>query len=423
MVNKLKLRFAFCLMIMSTTIEMIAQPDYDQNLGYVPHFRHVRDVELYNNKLFAVGGWEYNDSIASIFYSTDEGVNWNYVTDNINAIIEDIDFVGSTGLAVGWSGNFWRSENGGIDWVSIPMLGILSNRDFLDAFWLDANTGFVVGGKIFSADTLTTIAKTVDGGQNWQLIFEESGSRLNSIVFYDNMNAISVGDNGLILRTQNGGMSWTHDELLGIVSDWEEIQVSFQSELTGIVGGVSGADSLQTILISSDAGLNWQIVQNGTGSKWMGMDWVLPMTACVVGEDGAKMWSEDGGATWSTFLLSSDNDIQWNEVQFLTPGKAILGGEFGKVMTITDPVNLVSGPEVRDVSFHYESQQNALIISANDDLEQFYVSIFDVAGKLVIGQRLERNVQQIDLQTISSGNYFVQLSGNCGVLNYHFIKP
>jgi hypothetical protein len=121
--------------------------------------------------------------------------------------------------------------------------------------------------------------------------------------------------------------------------------------------------------------------------------------------------------------LSSDNDIQWNEVQFLTPGKAILGGEFGKVMTITDPVNLVSDPEVRDVSFHYESQQNALIISANNNLEQFYVSIFDVAGKLVIGQRLERNVQQIDLQTISSGNYFVQLSGNCGVLNYHFIKP
>ena len=401
---------------------MIAQPDYDQNLGYVPHFRHVRDVELYNNKLFAVGGWEYNDSIASIFYSTDEGVNWNYVTDNINAIIEDIDFVGSTGLAVGWSGNFWRSENGGIDWVSIPMLGILSNRDFLDAFWLDANTGFVVGGKIFSADTLTTIAKTVDGGQNWQLIFEESGSRLNSIVFYDNMNAISVGDNGLILRTQNGGMSWTHDELLGIVSDWEEIQVSFQSELTGIVGGLSGADSLQTILISSDAGLNWQIVQNGTGSKWMGMDWVLPMTACVVGEDGAKMWSEDGGATWSTFLLSSDNDIQWNEVQFLTPGRAILGGEYGKIMTIIDPINSISNNRSDDFWVRYNDLNNSLNISCDGKFDSFAISVFDINGKLEFRKELTHERSDILLPYLTAGKYMVRIEHDKAIIQKSFIK-
>ena len=63
-----------------------------------------------------------------------------------------------------------------------------------------------------------------------------------------------MGEQGLILRTTDGGAMWQ-----SVASGVEDAlrSVSFSG-----VNGISGGDS-QTILYSTDAGASWQISQSG----------------------------------------------------------------------------------------------------------------------------------------------------------------
>ncbi len=59
-----------------------------------------------------------------------------------------------------------------------------------------------------------SIRKSIDCGKNWIEILDNrellsGGESLNDILFLDNKNGISVGDEGLIIITNNGGKSWS----------------------------------------------------------------------------------------------------------------------------------------------------------------------------------------------------------------------
>jgi Secretion system C-terminal sorting domain len=53
-----------------------------------------------------------------------------------------------------------------------------------------------------------TILHTSDAGLHW--VFEQSGvtTDLSSVVMYDDNLALASGDNGIILKTTNGGLAW-----------------------------------------------------------------------------------------------------------------------------------------------------------------------------------------------------------------------
>jgi photosystem II stability/assembly factor-like uncharacterized protein len=405
-----------------TTLLGIAQPDFQSNLGYVPHFRHVRDVEIYQDHLFAIGGWENNDSIASIFQSSDDGNNWNFVTDNINAILEDIDFYGNSGRIVGWSGNYWKSEDAGLSWVSHPMTGNLSNRDFFDSYWFSSMVGIAVGGKIIGLDTLSTIARTTDGGESWATVFESPGSRLKSIDFYGSSNGITAGEDGLVLRSSDGGITWQNDASISLNRDWESVKINPQNQVTLIIGGESATDSLSSILRSVDEGVSWEIIQDNPGSKYFGLDWITGSKAMVVGKDGVKKWSDDGGLTWVDLNLINDNDIQWNVVRFLNPGYAFMGGEFGKVTFLSDPANGNIQKEVDDLIFYFDNYSSNLTFR-NPPSTEFHLKLYDVLGKQLFVNSTINSSGMIDYSFLSPGQYLVDFELGGKHLNYKFIKP
>ena len=400
-----------------------AQQPFNWNLGYVPHFRNVRDVEIHNNALFAVGGWESNDSIASIFSSTDNGQNWNFITDNINAIIEDIDFVGGNGYAVGWSGNFWKSINDGASWESIPMTGILSNRDFNDCYWLDQNNGIAVGGKFLNTDTLTTIAMTQDGGNSWTMIMDQSGDRLNSVVFLNNQNGFAVGDNGLAYQTIDGGMNWSPMNLPISNRNFNEISFSYGSNIGLVVGGWPDNDSISTIIRTTDIGSTWNIIQDGLGSEWQGMCWVDDHQCCLVGDDGHINWTNDGGVNWNEVIVDVDNDMDWHDVHFVTPGKALFGGASGKFMLAIDPVNSVSSI-ASNHDFYFDSYHNYLYYrtTSENHTESFNLSVYNQLGAVVLENKISANHFPYHLELPSAGCYFVKMKNQVSDFTIKIIK-
>ena len=87
----------------------------------------------------------------------------------------------------------------------------------------------------------------------WSPLTSGTTNALHDVYFFDATQGVAVGEQGLILRTTDGGAGWQ-----SVASGVEDAlrSVSFSG-----VNGISGGDS-QTILYSTDAGASWQISQS-----------------------------------------------------------------------------------------------------------------------------------------------------------------
>ena len=70
--------------------------------GFAPRYRVINKVTINDNsRYFAVGGWEENDAISTIYYSDDTCKTWVFSLDVVNAWLQDISFpTTNTGYAI-----------------------------------------------------------------------------------------------------------------------------------------------------------------------------------------------------------------------------------------------------------------------------------------------------------------------------------
>ncbi|MBK7309371.1 MAG: hypothetical protein IPI93_00915 [Sphingobacteriaceae bacterium] len=72
--------------------------------------------------------------------------------------------------------------------------------------WLDANTGFICGGK---KNESGFIYRTIDAGKTWALLFNSPGKCLYDINFVNDTIAYACGDALQLLRSKDNGNSWS----------------------------------------------------------------------------------------------------------------------------------------------------------------------------------------------------------------------
>ena len=68
-------------------------------------------------------------------------------------------------------------------------------------YFTDANTGYTVGQN-------GTILKTINGGNDWTALTSGTTKSLNSVYFTDINTGYAVGVSGIILKTTNAGFGW-----------------------------------------------------------------------------------------------------------------------------------------------------------------------------------------------------------------------
>ena len=104
---------------------------------------------------------------------------------------------GSTNLAVGAGGTILRSVDNGDTWVSVASGTTATLRDVAWSMQ-DGNTLYAVGDG-------GTALKSSDQGLTWCVLATGSAAKLNNVLVPANLEAIAIGDHGVILRTTNGG--------------------------------------------------------------------------------------------------------------------------------------------------------------------------------------------------------------------------
>ena len=136
--------------------------------------------------------------------TTDSGLNWNFTAfylNNNEGRATGVDFTdNNTGYisASVWNGQgaIAKTTDSGSNWFSTLFANPLWDLDFPISG--ASQVGYAVGGE-------GTILKTYDAGSNW--FQKQSGTtlKLNKVYFLDLDFGFAVGENGIILRTTNGG--------------------------------------------------------------------------------------------------------------------------------------------------------------------------------------------------------------------------
>ncbi|MBN1349274.1 Ig-like domain-containing protein [candidate division KSB1 bacterium] len=220
--------------------------------------------------------------------------------------------------AVGANGKILKSIDSGENWIwqSSPV-----TDDLYSVCFIDADTGWAVGGDTPLAGHYGFILFTDDGGVNWE-IQDETTRTLHDVFFIDGNIGWTVGIEGINLKTSNGGRTWTY---YGPPQNYS-FSVKFIDANTGWIAGFDG------IYKTTDGGeFDW-VRQNS--SMWNAATFADANHGWAVGSNGKLMGTTNGGTDWIT--QSSGTDKNLTSIFFISTNIGWATGESGTIIKTTD---------------------------------------------------------------------------------------
>lgn len=177
----------------------------------------------------------------TILRTTDGGLSWtmqpHLVTNALNSVF---NLSSSTAIAVGDAGTVLKTTNGGTSW-NILTTGSGTTKALKDVLFIDANNGICVGW-------LGTILTTTNGGVNWTKQNSGISSDINGVCSSELNSFTAISDNGNILRSADGGKSWTQQ--ISDAPSYSLRSIYFIDKSNGIIVGNGGM-----ILLTNNGGV------------------------------------------------------------------------------------------------------------------------------------------------------------------------
>lgn len=237
--------------------------------------------------------------IISFLLTSTGYAQWNVV--NVGSVNElnGVEYTSSSLIFIGGDDGLIKSIDGGVTWIMLPLYDNLGNpitgSSLYDVHFFDATTGLSTG-QITMANS-EVILRTVNGGSNWSSASVYNGGswpRLQQDLFFVNSNlGYSAGSNGRILKTSNGGLTWSLQPA-GISNELKGI--CFNSQDTGVAVGQ------YVIVYTNNGGASWTV--NSYPSKdFTAVHFPTSMVGYAVGLNGALMKSNNKGANWTDIAL------------------------------------------------------------------------------------------------------------------------
>lgn len=197
--------------------------------------------------------------------------------------------------------------------------------------WLNAvnfvNTkvGWAVGGRQSSGGS-GLVLKTVDGGLSWTVQKASADSELLDVSAVGTKRAWASSASGRMWRTINGG------------SLWGEVGPSFNDSVDAVVfhdrhlGRAAGSEMIWRTV---DGGSTWtiQLGSSGTFYSFSDLAFVDALNGWAVGRNGACFHTTDGGAHWAAEAVASAG---WDCISASGVSTAVVAGADGQLGRTTD---------------------------------------------------------------------------------------
>lgn len=242
------------------------------------------------------------------------------------------------GFAVG-HGYLLHSGDGGSSWA--PLLTV--SRFLHDVGFRGASLGLAVGDG-------GLILRTTDGGQSWSEVESNTTGDLRTVALGDGGLAFAAGF-GVALRSIDGGATWKLVDAGDVQFLGSAASGANRAWLVG-EGGIVRA--------TTDGGSSWESQSSGTTQDLRGAFFISASRGWIAGAGGTLLYTEDGGATW--LPRSAGIEASLNSLHFVSPstgwvvgsGAAILRTEDAGLSWVAE--SSLSADELLDVSFSVAGQ-------------------------------------------------------------------
>lgn len=182
-------------------------------------------------------------------------------------------------------------------------------------------TGWAVGDN-------GTILKTEDGGDNWTKQISAITNNFYGVYFINSNEGIAIGDNGIIIRTVNGGTTW--DENVSVTPQTTNALRSIQFE--GNTGWIVGDGGV--IYRSTDKGVTWIALNSGVTSDLLDLSFISNQIGWVCGKGGLIIHTIDGGDTWTAQVSGVTKDL--HGISFVNTISGWSAGDSGTIIATND---------------------------------------------------------------------------------------
>ena len=165
-------------------------------------------------------------------------------------------------------------------------------EDYYGVFVLDENNAWAVGSR-------GIILHITDNGEKVATLPTWVEKALYDIDFTDAQNGLAIGQDGLIIKTGDGGKTWKQVKLELPLQEWQAAQPHLFSMSRGTdPNKVWAVGPVGTIIYSKDGGETWENLSLGRDVTLNGVSFANDSEGWVVGEFGTILHTSDGGKTW-----------------------------------------------------------------------------------------------------------------------------
>ena len=272
----------------------------------------------------------------------------------------------NTGFVIGESGIIIKTTNGGNSWF---LQNSGTSNSLEEIYFADVNTGYVVGGYYPNS----IIRKTTNGGSNWYSQSSGMSIALFTVFFINSNTGYTGGDYGNILKTTDGGAIWFSQN--SGTDKWIQ-SIYFINNSTGFAAGRIGI-----ILKTTNGGINWSAKTSGTNDWLISIRFANSTTGYCIGGTIYSPYNHiilkttDGGNSWST---QKSGVGFWLESIWLSgPNTAVTVGSNGTILKTTngginwEPQNSPTNNTLRkvffaDINTGYITGHNATILKTTN---------------------------------------------------------
>ncbi|MEP3226534.1 MAG: YCF48-related protein [Parasphingorhabdus sp.] len=269
-------------------------------------------------------GW-YGTGKGDLYATTDGGNSWQRVASKPGTFIRALGFIDENTGFIGNVGTdyypgvtdetpLYRTDDGGVNWTPVELGGktikgvcaidILESTRIYQGK-LQPRTVIHAAGRVGGP---TGIIRSVDNGKTWSVIdMQAQAGMILDVKFFDEMTGLvfasssrGADNEGLVLRTEDGGQTWTEVYKSGRNSEliWK---ASFPDNKTGYatVQSYDKERAQQLIIKTTDGGKSWRelpLTENA-GARQFGIGF-LDAKRGWVGTFAGGFYTDDGGETF-----------------------------------------------------------------------------------------------------------------------------
>lgn len=208
-----------------------------------------------------------------------------------------------------------------------------AKQELNTVFFLDSKRGWAGGDDGF-------LIRTEDGGVTWNRQPVATSEAINDIYFRDKERGFLIAGN-TIFKTEDDGARWVEARRFQ-PSEFEGATVElycirFSSKKKGwVVGSVSKRDRvIDSILIYTDnSGDTWQRQRAPSSSELIHVDFDNDRRGWIVGDGGTILYTNDAGDTWTP--QNSGTNVTLFHVDFRNDKRGLAVGAKGTLLQTSD---------------------------------------------------------------------------------------